>query len=103
MNIPVKAKTSATDQTRAFEAAIEEISTKVKPDIIFISAGFDAHHDDPLGQLRLEDPDFISMTSTIKEWADEVCEGRIVSCLEGGYNLETLGETVAAHVGELAS
>jgi len=103
MNVPVKANTSATDQKRAFEAAIEEISTKVKPDIIFISAGFDAHHDDPLGQLRLEDPDFISMTSTIKEWADEVCEGRIVSCLEGGYNLETLGETVAAHVGELAS
>ena len=102
MNVPVKANTSATDQKRAFEAAIEEISTKVKPDIIFISAGFDAHLDDPLGQLRLEDPDFISMTSTIKDWADEVCGGRIVSCLEGGYNLETLGGTVAAHVGELA-
>ena len=102
MNVPVKANTCATDQKRAFEAAIEEISTKVKPDIIFISAGFDAHLDDPLGQLRLEDPDFISMTSTIKDWADEVCGGRIVSCLEGGYNLETLGGTVAAHVGELA-
>jgi acetoin utilization deacetylase AcuC-like enzyme len=100
-NIPVKANTAATDQKRAFEAAIEEISTQIKPDFIFISAGFDAHLDDPLGQLKLEDPDFISMTSTIKEWADDICQGRIVSCLEGGYNLETLGGTVAAHVGEL--
>ena len=102
MNLPVKANTSATDQKRAFEAAVEEISKRIKPDIIFISAGFDAHLDDPLGQLRLTDPDFVSMTSTTKEWADEVCEGRIVSCLEGGYNLDTLGQTALAHVTELA-
>ena len=102
LNVPVKASTPATDQKRAFDAAIEEMSVKMKPDIIFISAGFDAHLDDPLGQLRLQDADFVSLTSTIKEWADEVCEGRIVSCLEGGYNLDTLGETVAAHVRELA-
>jgi acetoin utilization deacetylase AcuC-like enzyme len=101
MNVPVKASTEAADQRRVFEAAIEDISAKVKPDLIFISAGFDAHAGDPLGQLRLEDPDFIAMTSTIKEWADEVCGGRIVSCLEGGYNLETLGQTVAGHVREL--
>jgi acetoin utilization deacetylase AcuC-like enzyme len=102
LNVPVKASTPATDQKRAFDAAIEEMSVKMKPDIIFISAGFDAHLDDPLGQLRLQDADFVSLTSTVKEWADEVCEGRIVSCLEGGYNLDTLGETVAAHVRELA-
>jgi len=102
LNVPVKASTPATDQKRAFDAAIEEVSVKMKPDIIFISAGFDAHLDDPLGQLRLQDADFVSLTSTVKEWADEVCEGRIVSCLEGGYNLDTLGETVAAHVRELA-
>ena len=102
MNMPVRANTAALDQKRAFEAAIEQISKQIKPDIIFISAGFDAHLDDPLGQLRLTDPDFISMTSTVKEWADEVCQGRIVSCLEGGYNLDTLGQTVLAHVNELA-
>jgi acetoin utilization deacetylase AcuC-like enzyme len=102
LNVPVKASTPATDQKRAFDAAIEEMSVKMKPDIIFISAGFDAHLDDPLGQLRLQDADFVSLTSTVKEWADVVCEGRIVSCLEGGYNLDTLGETVAAHVRELA-
>jgi acetoin utilization deacetylase AcuC-like enzyme len=102
LNVPVKANTAASDQRRAFDAAIEAISTHIKPDLIFISAGFDAHLTDPLGQLRLEDPDFISMTTTIKEWADDVCGGRIVSCLEGGYNLETLGPTVTAHIHELA-
>ena len=56
----------------------------------------------PLGQLRLEDKDFIAMTRTVKQWADEVCGGRIVSCLEGGYNLETLGLTVKNHVAALS-
>lgn len=102
LNVPVKANTPSTDQKNSFEAAIDEISTKIRPDLIFISAGFDAHLTDPLGQLRLEDGDFASMTSTVKQWADEVCDGRIVSCLEGGYNLETLGGTVAEHVRELS-
>ena len=100
--MPVKANTPAVELKRSFEAAIEEISTKIKPDLIFISAGFDAHLTDPLGQLRLEDRDFVSMTTTIKQWANEVCGGRIVSCLEGGYNLTTLGATVVEHVAELA-
>lgn len=102
LNIPIKASTSASDQKRAFEAAIEEISGKIKPDLVIISAGFDAHLTDPLGQLKLEDQDFVSMTRTVMDWADEVCDGRIVSCLEGGYNLETLGPTVKAHVETLA-
>jgi acetoin utilization deacetylase AcuC-like enzyme len=70
--------------------------------LIIISAGFDAHISDPLGQLLLEDEDFVSMTKTVKNWADEVCGGRVVSCLEGGYNLDTLGESVVSHVAELA-
>lgn len=98
MNVPVKANTRADEQTRMFEHALEEISLILKPDIIFISAGFDAHKTDPLGQLRLEDSDFISMTRTVREWAAETCSGRVISCMEGGYNLETLGETVKNHV-----
>ena len=101
LNVPVKANTPAMEQKRSFEAAIEQISRKIRPDLIFISAGFDAHLEDPLGQLRLEDNDFVSMTRTVKQWADEVCDGRIVSCLEGGYNLSTLGQTVVAHINEL--
>ena len=102
MNIPVKANTAAAEQTRMFEGALEDISKNFKPDLIMISAGFDAHLTDPLGQLKLEDKDFVSMTKTVKEWAGDVCSGRIVSCLEGGYNLETLGGSVKAHVKTLA-
>ncbi len=101
-NLPVKAKTSAKEQKRMFEAAIGDISKNFKPDLIMISAGFDGHLTDPLGQLQLEDSDYVSMTKTIKQWADDACEGRIVSVLEGGYNLETLGETVRSHVAELS-
>lgn len=103
MNVPVKAKTNAIEHVRMFEGAIEDISRKFRPDMIFISAGFDAHESDPLGQLRLEDEDYRSMTNTLKQWANDACDGRIVSCLEGGYNLNTLGTTVKNHIDELRS
>ena len=102
LNIPVKARTSAAEQKRMFENALEDIRRNFKPDLIMISAGFDAHISDPLGQLQLENKDFIEMTRSVKQWANEACGGRIVSALEGGYNLETLGETVKSHVKELS-
>ena len=103
LNVPVKAQTPAKEQRRMFEAAIENIAGQFKPDLIIVSAGFDAHRTDPLGQLQLENEDFVSLTRTVKNWAKEVCGGKVVSCLEGGYNLKTLGETVRAHVSELRS
>lgn len=103
MNVPVKAKTNAAEHVRMFDAAIEDISRKFRPDMIFISAGFDAHITDPLGQLQLEDGDYRSMTNTLKQWANDACDGRIVSALEGGYNLNTLGTTVKNHIDELRS
>ena len=102
LNVPVKAFTKAKDQTSAFEAALDDMLSKMKPDLIFISAGFDAHIDDPLGQLQLEDRDFAAWTKTVMQLADETCGGRLVSCLEGGYNLETLGDTVRSHVRSLS-
>ena len=102
LNVPLKANTRAFEQKRMFEAALEEIGTKFKPDLIIISAGFDSHRGDPLGQLLLEDNDYVEMTRALKQWASSTCEGRIISCLEGGYNLETLGPTVRAHVNELS-
>lgn len=102
-NVPVKAQTLPGEQKRMFNAAIGEINTNFKPDLIILSAGFDAHLTDPLGQLRLQDADFVQMTRTIKQWANETCGGRIVSALEGGYNLQTLGETVRNHVAELSA
>ncbi|HEX8843799.1 MAG TPA: histone deacetylase [Pyrinomonadaceae bacterium] len=101
LNVPVRASTRAEEQRVMFDAALEEIGSKFKPDLIMISAGFDAHETDPLGQLLLTDEDFTRMTSVVKEWAASTCQGRIVSSLEGGYNLGTLGNTIRAHVREL--
>ncbi len=103
LNVPVRAATSAAEQRRMFDAALEEINQKFRPDLILISAGFDAHESDPLGQLLLEDEDFVRMTGAARQWADATCGGRLISCLEGGYNLDTLGQTVRAHVRALAS
>ncbi len=101
LNVPLRALTVAGEQRRTFDSAISEIGAKFSPDLIIISAGFDAHEGDPLGQLLLGDADFVKMTRVVKQWAAESCAGRVVSCMEGGYNLETLGETVRAHVQEL--
>ena len=101
LNLPLRAATPAVEHKRGIEAAIDEISTKFGPDLIIISAGFDSHIGDPLGQLLLDDQDFVGITRAMKDWAAATCQGRIVSCLEGGYNLETLGETVRRHVQEL--
>ena len=103
LNVPLRALTPPADQRRAFDAAISDIATAFTPDLIMISAGFDDHDGDPLGQLLLSDEDFVQMTNVVKQWAAEACDGRIVSCMEGGYNLETLGETVHAHVRALQS
>jgi acetoin utilization deacetylase AcuC-like enzyme len=102
LNLPLRAGTPAAEQKRAFEAALDEMSAEFSPDLIIISAGFDSHAGDPLGQLLLKDQDFVDMTRALKQWAASSCQGRLVSCLEGGYNLDTLGETVRAHVEELS-
>lgn len=103
LNLPLKALTPASEQKRMFEAALEEIASKMKPDLLIISAGFDSHKDDPLGQLQLLDSDFVSMTASVLAWAKESCEGRVISCLEGGYNLQTLGLTAREHVRALTA
>ena len=73
-----------------------------KPEMIFISAGFDAHREDDLGQLGLVEADYTWITQQIKAIADKYAKGRIVSCLEGGYNLSALARSVEAHVRALA-
>ena len=73
-----------------------------KPQMIFISAGFDAHREDDLGEMALVEADYAWMTRQIMDVAAEHCQGRIVSCLEGGYNLSALGRSVVAHVRTLA-
>jgi len=68
------------------------------PQMFFVSAGFDAHRDDDLGQLALVEADYTWITEKIKALADKHAGGRIVSCLEGGYNLGALARSVAAHL-----
>jgi acetoin utilization deacetylase AcuC-like enzyme len=74
-----------------------------RPEMIFISAGFDAHRDDELGQMGLVEADFGWLTQQIMAVAKQHAQGRIVSCLEGGYNLSALGRSVVAHVKALAT
>jgi acetoin utilization deacetylase AcuC-like enzyme len=87
---------------RAFRAAFENLLLpaidRFEPDFIFISAGFDAHRADPLAQLNLDESDFAWATDEICSIAERRCGGRIVSALEGGYDLEALASSAAAHV-----
>lgn len=102
MNIPLRAHTPAAEHRRMFDEALAEINARFDPNFIIISAGFDSRISDPLGQLMLEDEDFAAMTRTVKELARKACAGRLISCLEGGYNIGALGQAVRAHVQALS-
>jgi acetoin utilization deacetylase AcuC-like enzyme len=73
-----------------------------RPEMIFVSAGFDAHREDDLGQMGLVEADYAYITRRLMEIADEFAQGRIVSSLEGGYNLSALARSVGAHLKVLA-
>lgn len=95
------------DGSAAFRAAWSQLGLprveQFRPDLVLISAGFDAHTQDPLGQLQLEDEDYNWITMEIREVAQKSCNGRIVSSLEGGYNLEALATAARAHVQALTA
>ena len=103
LNIPLAAGSSARSHREAFTGALKVIERDFPPDLIIISAGFDSRRGDPLGGLMLEDSDFGEMTKEVMDIAERFATGRVVSMLEGGYNLETLGETVRTHVTALTS
>jgi acetoin utilization deacetylase AcuC-like enzyme len=85
-----------------FEQMLLPRLEEFRPEMIFISAGFDAHRDDDLGQLGLVEADYEWMTARIMDVAQRYAQGRIVSCLEGGYNLAALARSVHSHVRTLA-
>ena len=101
MNFPLPAGTGMKQIGEAFETKLLPAIAAFKPDLIMISAGFDSRVDDPLGQFKLTDDDFASLTKLLMQSADEHCQGRLVSVLEGGYNLTGLASAVTAHVGAL--
>jgi acetoin utilization deacetylase AcuC-like enzyme len=98
----VPAYTRGLDIRAVFERCLASLDV-FAPEMIFISAGFDAHRDDDLGQLGLSEADYAWMTEQLVAVANRHAGGRIVSCLEGGYNLHALAKSVAAHVRVLAA
>ncbi|HTT49200.1 MAG TPA: histone deacetylase family protein [Pseudolabrys sp.] len=98
VNAPLSAGDGGDAFREAFETAILPRLREFKPDILVISAGFDAHTRDPLANLNLVEADFAWVTKKLMEIADASAQGRIVSVLEGGYDLQGLARSVAAHV-----
>ena len=102
VNIPVAAYTKGDEVRALVEAHWLPRLEAYKPEMIFISAGFDAHRDDELGQMGLVEKDYAWMTEKIRDVALRHAKGRLVSCLEGGYNLPALARSVEAHIREMA-
>jgi acetoin utilization deacetylase AcuC-like enzyme len=103
VNTPLAAGTTGVEFRKAIEQAWLPAMDEFAPALILVSAGFDAHRDDPLGDLLLDEADFGWITSLIIDAANRHARGRIVSVLEGGYNLKALARSVASHLEELCA
>ena len=100
LNIPLEAGTTGNEYLNAYEKVLDKIK-EFKPEFLLFSAGFDAHIDDPLAQLRLSSEDFYKITKRTLEVSKPFCNGNIVSILEGGYDLRALQESTQRHVDAL--
>ncbi|MDT8326512.1 MAG: histone deacetylase family protein [Roseovarius sp.] len=98
LNLPLAPGTGSEGFGKIYEDKVFPAVTAFKPELLLISAGFDAHRDDPLADLRLTEDDFAWVTGRLCDLADDLCGGRILSCLEGGYDLMALAQSAAAHV-----
>ena len=99
-NIPLPAGTSAEEYLNAFDRVLKKLED-FKPEFILVSAGFDAHKDDPLAQLNLTAKDYYTITKRILESSKKFCNGKVVSILEGGYDLKALQDSTQRHVDAL--
>lgn len=102
LNVPVPAYTKGMEIRELVEMMWIPRLEEFKPEMIFISAGFDAHREDDMGQLGLTENDYTWITERLKDVARRFCQGRIVSCLEGGYMMSPLARSVEAHLRVLA-
>ena len=102
-NLPLSFGISRTQYLKSFEAMLSTAADRMKPELVLISAGFDAHADDPIGSLGLETDDFEQLTNVVKQVAATHANGRLVSLLEGGYNVDRLAECVEVHLKSLLS
>ncbi len=97
VNLPLPPESGGAEMRAAWEGALARVAD-FRPELILVSAGFDAHRDDPLANLNWTEADYAWITHAICDLADETCGGRVVSALEGGYDLDALAASVAAHV-----
>lgn len=102
LNIPVQPGLGDDHYIRIFEDQIVPAVRDFDPDFLLLSAGFDAHHKDPLANMEITAQGFSALTGLVKTLAMQCCEGRLVSLLEGGYHLEALAESVEEHLKELS-
>jgi acetoin utilization deacetylase AcuC-like enzyme len=101
-NLPVEFGTARREYLGNFKQLLTDSAKRCRPELVLISAGFDAHRLDPIGSLGLETEDFATLTSLVLDVADEYCGGRCVSLLEGGYNVQALAESVEQHLTVIA-
>jgi acetoin utilization deacetylase AcuC-like enzyme len=102
LNIPFRPGADDEDYLHAIEAQVLPELDKFRPEVLMLSAGFDAHAEDPLAQVQLSEEGFEHITRLLVESANRHCAGRVVSALEGGYNLRALGRSVVRHLAALA-
>ncbi len=100
LNIPLEAGTTSEVYLNAYENVLNKIK-QFKPEFLLFSAGFDAHDDDPLAQIRLSTEDFYKITKRTLEYSKSFCNGKVVSILEGGYDLKALQNSTQRHVDAL--
>ncbi len=100
-NLPLRFGISRKDYLSAFTSTLAKAADSIKPELVLLSAGFDAHASDPIGSLGLQTEDFTTLTREVLDVARSHAQGRLVSCLEGGYNLNALAEGVQTHLEEL--
>jgi acetoin utilization deacetylase AcuC-like enzyme len=98
LNVPLRAGSGMEQVGDAFEGRVLPALDAFQPELVLISAGFDSREGDPLGQLRLRDDDFRALTRQVREIAERHANGRVLSVLEGGYDLDGLAKAVTAHV-----
>ena len=103
LNLPMQAYSCDADYINVIEHKLIPVIQKYNPDLIIISAGFDAHENDPLAQINLSTDCYGKMTQKLMEIANDVCNGRILSMLEGGYDYSALADSVQLHVETLSS
>jgi acetoin utilization deacetylase AcuC-like enzyme len=97
-NVPVRFGTTRREYADRFTRALESAADKAKPELVLLSAGFDAHRLDPIGGLGLEAEDFVTLSRQVLDVARAHAQGRVVSCLEGGYHWQATAEAVCAHL-----